>query len=336
MSHGRFSNPVEATLTGIKDLFRKQDLADNLKDSDRVEGKVCLVTGANTGLGFAIATQLAERGGKVIMACRSGIPEAGEKAKQKSGSEQIEMMRVDLSDTHTIHQFCDELIAKNIQLDIVVLNAGVTPPKARQTKQGLDEMFMVNYLANFILMNRLLKAGVIPNATYAGNALAVGQDRPRILFISSDSHQNASAIDYEEFGKFFHYGVQKAINNYSYFKLVMNTFAVELDRRLNPDGQVDVSVMVMCPGPVNTNIARDAPFFLKGFIKLIFILFFRSPQQAALPVSYLTCSPEIEGKTNIYLHMFNRKRMDEKVYIPEEGSKLWQESERVWQSIDPL
>lgn len=334
MSHGRFKSPVEAVLTGLKDLFGKQDLEDRFNPSDRIEGKTCLVTGANSGLGFATAVQLAQRGGRVIMACRSGIPDAGEKVKQLSGSDHITMMRVDLSDIAEIHKFCDEIRDKNISLDLVILNAGVTPPKARRTKQGLDEMFMVNYLANFILMHRFLKDGVIPNQAFAGNAHPEG-DRPRVLFISSDSHQGASAIDYEEFGKYFDYGVSKAINNYSYFKLVLNTFAVELSKRLNDKDKIDVSVNVMCPGPVNTNIARDAPTFLKAFIKLIFLLFFRSPMKAARPVTYLCCSPDLEGKSTEYLHMFNQKKMDEKCYDSLEGTKLWKASAEVWKSIDP-
>ncbi|MCB0683774.1 MAG: hypothetical protein KDC32_23150, partial [Saprospiraceae bacterium] len=86
MSHGRFKNPVEATLTGIKDLFRRQPLADHLSERDRLDGKTCLVTGASSGLGFAVAVDLARRGANLIMACRSGIPEAGERVKQLSGS----------------------------------------------------------------------------------------------------------------------------------------------------------------------------------------------------------------------------------------------------------
>ncbi|MEO1654162.1 MAG: SDR family NAD(P)-dependent oxidoreductase, partial [Bacteroidota bacterium] len=246
MSHGRFNNPVQAVLTGLKDLFGKQDLEDRFDDNNRIEGKTCVVTGANTGLGYAIAVQLAQRGGNVIMACRSGIPEAGERVKADSGSDKVKMMKVDLSDVPSIHAFCDALKKENMSIDILVLNAGVAPPKARKTKAGLDEMFMVNYLANFMLMHRLLQDGSLPNQKFAQNA-QVG-DRPRVLFISSDSHQNASAIDYEEFGTYFDYGVGKSINNYSYFKLVLNTFAVELDRRINEGNPVDVTVDVMCPG----------------------------------------------------------------------------------------
>lgn len=334
MSYGRFKNPLQATLTGVKDIFRKQGLKSRFTSKDNLNGKTCLITGANSGLGFAIATQFAEKGAHVIMACRSNIPEAGERVKQLSGSENVEMMHLDLTNLDSIHDFCDKLISEKIKLDVLVANAGVAPPYARKTASGLDEIFMVNYLAKFIYINILLNKGIILNKTFANNKLS-GQSIPRIIFISSDSHQGASAIDFDEFGKFQDYGVKKAINNYSYYKLVMNTFATELSRRLTQNGIPDVSVNVICPGPVNSNIVRDAPLALKLILKTIFKLFFQSPEKAALPVTYMASSPDFEGITNRYLHMFNPKNMDNKVYDEKEGKKLWNYSSTLWKQIDP-
>lgn len=332
-THGRFKNPIEATLTGIKDIFRKQTLAKRLTNQDRLDGKTCLVTGANSGLGYAIAVDLAKRGARVIMACRRQIPEAGESVKKESGSDNVEMLKVELGDLNSIQAFCDEIKQQGITLDVLILNAGVTPPKSRLTPQGLDEMFMVNYLSNFIMINCLLKQGSIPNNTFNKNGKKNSNFLPRILFISSDSHQGASAIDFEVFGKYEEYGVQKAINNYSYFKLVMNTYATELSRRLSSD-KVDVSVNIMCPGPVNTNIIKEAPFVLRVILRGIFTVFFQTPKKATKPVSYLVSSSDWEGKTNEYLHMFRHKKMDEKCYDEQAGKKLWEESERVWKTIE--
>ncbi len=332
MSHGRFKNPVQATLTGILDIFRKQDLRNKLTDADTLEGKTCLITGANSGLGFGIATQFAERGAHVIMACRSGIPEAGEKIKKLTGSEKVEMVKLDLSDLVSIHSFIHTLKDKNVSIDVLVANAGIAPPKARQTPSGMEEMFMVNYLSKNIYINLLLKEGIIKSELYGTKNGS--KDIPRIIYISSDSHQSASAIDYEEFGIYKDYGVKKAINNYSYYKLVMNTFATELSRRINKN-KTDVSVNVICPGPVNSNIIRDAPFILRIILKSIFSIFFPSPYKAALPVTYMACSEDFESTTNQYLHMFNTKRMDEKVYDKSEGEKLWKFSDDVWKKIDP-
>jgi NAD(P)-dependent dehydrogenase (short-subunit alcohol dehydrogenase family) len=328
MSHGRFDNPVVAALAGFWDLFRKQANADKLTDSHRFDGKTCIVTGATSGLGFAVATEMARRGAHVIMACRSQIPEAGERVKKRSGSGKVEMRYLDLSKIESIHAFVDGLVKDNIRADVTILNAGVALPTARKTASGQDEMFLVNYLSNVILTQLMIDKKVIPTSH------AVGEWPPRIVFISSDSHQGSSAIDHNEFGKFYDHGVSKGIANYSYFKLILNTYATELSRRLNPD-KVNVGVHVICPGPVHSNIIKEAPFVLRMILGSIFKIIFRSPEKAALPVVYMSISEDFEGKTNEYLHMFNNKKMDPKVYIPEEGRKLWDESMKVWKEIDP-
>ncbi|MEM7550293.1 MAG: SDR family NAD(P)-dependent oxidoreductase [Bacteroidota bacterium] len=324
MAKGRFDNPVVAALNGFYDLFRGQKLADRLKDTDRFDGKTVLVTGANSGLGFALSVEAAKRGGHVIMACRRQIPEAGEKAKELSGSDNIEMRYLDLSKIDTIHEFCDGLKKDGITLDVTVLNAASAAPKARKTPSGLDELFLVNYFCNFILTNLLLNQRIIE----------IDPDKqPRILFISSDSHQGSTNVDYKEFGKYFEYGVSKAISNYSYFKFVLNTFATELSRKLN-NGQINAQVNAICPGPVNTNIIKETPFLIRLALRAIFTIIFRKPSKAALPVIYMASSDDYTNRTNEYLHMFNPKEMDEKVYDEAEGKKLWEESAKLWKKVD--
>jgi NAD(P)-dependent dehydrogenase (short-subunit alcohol dehydrogenase family) len=324
MAQGRFDNPVIAALNGFYDLFRGQELEDHFRDTDRFDGQTVLITGANSGLGFALAVESARRGGRVIMACRSQIPEAGEKVRELSGSETVEMRQLDLSKIDSIHALVDGLEKDGIQLDVVYLNAASAAPKARKTPSGLDELFLVNWYANFILTNLLLSQKVFVPDT---------EKQPRMVFISSDSHQGSSAVDYDEFGRFFDYGVSKAISNYSYFKFVLNTYATELSRRMNHDA-VKAQINVICPGPVNTNIIKETPFLIRLALRAIFTIIFRSPQKAARPVIYMGSSPEFHNRTNQYMHMFNPKEMDEKVYDEAEGKKLWEASAKLWKQVD--
>ncbi|MDF1576476.1 MAG: SDR family NAD(P)-dependent oxidoreductase [Bacteroidales bacterium] len=326
MAEGRFTNPVVASLAGIKDFFSKQQLASRYSDKDRADGKTVLITGANSGLGFALAVAFARRGARVIMAGRSGIPGAGERVKQLSGSESVEMRYLDLSRIETIHQFVRSMAEEKIQLDICILNAAVALPGSRQTASGQDQMFLVNYLSNVILTRLLLAREVIKL-----------KDMPplsKILFISSDSHQGATYIDYEEFGSYFKYGVSKGISNYSYFKLILNTYASELSRRINHDS-VRLSINLICPGPVASNIVKEAPWLLRMTLKGIFRIVFKSPARAARPVVYMALSADYEGTSNEYLHMFNPKKMDPKVYETAEGEKLWLKSMELLKTIDP-
>jgi NAD(P)-dependent dehydrogenase (short-subunit alcohol dehydrogenase family) len=332
MSHGRFENPVEAALTGIKDLFGKQELAERLTPDLRADGLSCLVTGASSGLGFAVATQLAQRGARVLTVSRSGIPEKGEAIQRLSGSDQVEMFRADLSDLQDVQRLADLLKARGERIDVLVDNAGVATPRARKTAQGLDAMFVTNFLSKMLLSLRLLADGTIRNTTFA-DAPRGDAPLPRIVFVSSDSHRGASAIDWNEFGRYEDYGVNKGINNYSYFKLVLNTFGAELARRLAPGGAIDVATHVMCPGPVNSDIVRDAPWALRLFLKGVFSVFFRSPEVAARPAVYMCVAPEFGSETGRYLHMFNPRRMDEKCYDEAEGAQLWQRSVELMQQV---
>jgi NAD(P)-dependent dehydrogenase (short-subunit alcohol dehydrogenase family) len=324
VSHGRFQNPVQATLTGLKDLVGPQPLAKALRPDMRLDGRTVLVTGASSGLGLAVAHQAAERGARVLMVSRSGIPEKGDEVRRRSGNDLVEQIEADLSDLTAIERLADLLRDRGERIDVLVDNAGVATPRARKTAQGLDAMFVTNFLGKVLLSRRLLADGTIRNATYAGRPPAADEPRPRIIYVSSDSHRGASAIDWSELGRYDEYGVNKGIHNYSYFKLVLNTWAVELAKRLQPSPtEIDVAVHVMCPGPVNTNILRDAPGPLKLFMKAIFTAFFRDPEVAARPVLYMTMAPDFERETGRYLHMFIPKRMDAKCYDGHEGARLW-------------
>ena len=134
----KHDNAVLATLTALTDQLRGRGALSPLPTGVRLDGKTALVTGANSGLGFGLTVQLARRGARVLMACRSGIPEAGEAAKRASGSSAIEMLPVDLTDFASIHALCDTLRDRGEKLDLVVSNAGLMPRESRETPAGFE------------------------------------------------------------------------------------------------------------------------------------------------------------------------------------------------------
>lgn len=329
MAKPNLANPVTATLSGAMELFQKKVRIGDLKDDERIDGKTVVITGANSGLGFAIAVHLAQRGGKIIMACRSGIPEAGEKVKKMSGSGTVEMRKVDLSDLDQIDTFCKQLQADGIRIDILVLNAGIVPAESRKTPQGLNEMFMVNYFSSFVMLDRLLRNGTLPNAAFGNNPAPAGE-KPRIIFIASESHRSGADLDLDHFGSFVPYTIGKAVAFYGYYKLMLVTFARELSRRLNPDEAIpDVSVFTLCPGAVNTNIIKAAPGIFKPILKTLFFFFFQDSFKADEPACYFACSRDMSGKTNRYLHRMTAKEIDERGLDPIVGKRLWEESDQL-------
>ena len=176
-----YSNPVTATLSGIKDLFRKQTDVVILNDGDTLTGRKVLITGASSGLGFEAAVQLARRGAHVLMVCRSGIPDKGELVRKLSGNPHVDMFHVDLSDIESVIRLVDTLKKSSLKPDILIFNAAVVPLKSRKTRQGLEEMFMVNYLAKYLFVRLLLENDLLNTEN---NGI------PRIIFVSSESHRN--------------------------------------------------------------------------------------------------------------------------------------------------
>ena len=315
----KFDSTFKATITGIKEALFPPKTDKILAENDRIDGKTVLVTGSNTGLGFAIATKLAQRGGHIIMAVRSGIPEKGKEIQQLSGHKNVHMEFVELSDLQSIQDLVLRLKAQAITIDILVCNAGMVSAGSKVAANGLDLMFAVNYLSTFYFVNLLLKHEIIrPQNT----------PRPRLIFVSSESHRVDVPIDYKTFGKPIPYSAAKVVKFYGYYKLILNIFIVELNRRYANNGD-ELSIFTLCPGAVHSNISRHSPTLLKPILWLVFKAFFQTPVQASRPAVYFACSPKMEGKTNLYLHMMQDKMMADPAYDAENGREVWKASEQL-------
>lgn len=308
-----------AVSSAIADRLSQRKTLRPVPESVRIDGKVCLVTGANSGLGKAVAVDLAKRGGRVLMACRSGHPQAGEEVKRLSGSDNVEMLKVDLADLGSVLALCDRLRRHDIRLDITVLNAGVMPRRARRSAQGYELMFAVHFLANRLFIDRLLADGTIRPASRHG-------ETPRIVFVSSETHRSAGPIDFDHFGVFTDYGLKDGLKHYGMSKLHICTYTQELSRRLNPDGEVRVAVTSLCPGAVNSNLAREAPVFLKPLLQPVMRMFFAAPAKAAAPVTHACCAEEMGRRSGVYLHLMQEKEPSALAMDEDAGAKLWEAS----------
>jgi NAD(P)-dependent dehydrogenase (short-subunit alcohol dehydrogenase family) len=319
----QYNSPVQATLTGIVNLFKKRTRVGTLGPTERLDGKNILIDGASSGLGLATAIKLAKLGGNVILAVRSGFPEKAEEVKKKALSDKVFIHQVNFSDFESIKNLVSEIKSQYGKLDVVICNAAVVAKKSVQTKSGLEQMFMVNYLSKFFFIQQLLKNNCFHTQS---------SQFARIIFVTSESHRNAQAFNWDDFGVFIPFGVGKTVELYGYHKLLLLTFARELSRRLNAE-KSQFSVFALCPGPVNSNIAREAPLLFKPLLRIVFFLFFRSPKKASEPVVYQAASKEQEGKLFDYLFLMERKAIDEKAEVQENGEKLWQLSEELLKKL---
>lgn len=318
---GKYDSPLRATFKGITDLFAKQEHKLHLPENIDLSGKTVLIIGASSGLGLAAAKRIASAGGRLIIAMRSGIPEVGEKVSQESGNINVSMIQINLLDFNSIKHFLEELSGHISNIDIVISNAAMVPLKSRRAVQGLEEMFMVNYLSAFYLINGLLRRNL------------VNPEAGKIIITSSESHRNPKAFDWGRFGVYQEYGINETVARYAYFKLLLTTFANELSRRL-AQSEKNIVVRSLCPGPVNSNIAREAPGWLQPILKLTFSIFFRSPKKASDPILYFVSEPaSAQERPMDYLFLMQRKEMAEKSIDPENGKKLWQKSEELLKKL---
>ncbi|MCY4322329.1 MAG: SDR family oxidoreductase [Gammaproteobacteria bacterium] len=304
--------------TAVRDRTNGRGVIAPVLKGVRLDSKTCLVTGASSGLGKAVAVALAARGARVLLACRPGHDGLVEEISAASGSDQVVMHEVDLADLDSVSALCANLKEEATRIDIAVFNAGLMPRTARKSAQGFELMFAVHFLANRLLAERMVADGVLAPS-------ADGDARPRLIFVSSEAHRSSPPIDFEQFARFTPYGLKDGLKHYGVSKLHLTTYARALARRLGDD----FAVHSLCPGPVNSKMAREAPWFLKPLVSLIMRSFFLTPEKAAEAVLHLACAEDAGTRTGIYLHMMREKAVSPLAEDVANGQQLIEHSDRL-------
>ena len=267
-------------------------------------GKVCVVTGANTGIGLETARGLAEMNASVVLACRD--PERGQAAvadiKSRSKHSKVESMLLDLASQASIRGFAAALQKKFDRLDVLVNNAATVPSRRELTTDGLEMQFGVNHIGPFLLTELLL------------DLLKSGAPS-RIVNVASNAHQNArmNFDDLQAEQKYNFFGV------YGKSKLANMLFSYELARRLEGSG---VTANCLHPGGVRTKILRNVKGPL-GFIVKYGTYVLMSPRRGAKTSVYLASSPEVEGVSGKYFVKCREVASSERSLDETDAERLW-------------
>lgn len=216
------------------------------------EGRTFIVTGANTGLGYETALDLAKRGAKVIMACRNLDKANSAKASiiKEVPKADLEVMEIDLSSLASVRNFAQTFLSKHDRLDVLINNAGVMTPPYTKTEDGFELQFGANYLGHFLLTGLLLD-------------LIVKTPNSRIVTLSSLVHKNGK-INFDDLQSEKKYSASEA---YARSKLACLMFTNELQRRLEKAGHKTISV-ASHPGVATTELSRHMPKLLDKFLRL--------------------------------------------------------------------
>ena len=239
-------------------------------------GKNCLITGANSGLGFAVSRKMANMGANTIMLCRS--KEQGENAvleiKKETPNASVDLMICDLASMVSIQSFIKDFKGKYSELDILFNNAAVMKRKRTVTEDGFEMMFQVNYLAPFILMNSFLE--LLKNSS-SGQIINNGRPSDKLRL----------DLDDLQFSKNY-----SMYNSFFMTKLCLLFSSLELSRRPESDG---IIVTMADPGPFKSNLVRDVPWF--GWVKN---LFSASVDKAAGNILFVVTSDEAKKTGTVF------------------------------------
>jgi NAD(P)-dependent dehydrogenase (short-subunit alcohol dehydrogenase family) len=237
-------------------------------------GRVAIVTGSNSGIGFETGRVLAAKGATVIMACRNlekANPKADEIRAAHPGAD-VDVMQLDLSNLDSVRQFTQAFRARHARLDLLINNAGIMVPPYGKTAQGFETQFGVNHLGHFALTGLLID-------------LLVETPGSRIVNVSSVAHY-MGAIRFSDLNWEKGYKAQAA---YGQSKLANLLFTYELQRRLADAGK-DTLVVAAHPGWTATNLQEHS-----RSIKFMNHFFAQEPSMGALPTLFAATEPNVKG-----------------------------------------
>jgi NAD(P)-dependent dehydrogenase (short-subunit alcohol dehydrogenase family) len=255
------------------------------------QGRLAIVTGANSGIGYQTAQYLSRAGGTVILACRNR--EKGEAARAKIVSEngttnattrnpaaKIEVRVLDVADLDSVRRFAAEFLSEGKPLDLLINNAGVMAiPNRRTTPQGFEMQFGTNHLGHFALTGLLLPA-------------LLRQPNSRVVTVASIAHRGGK-LNFDDLNGERNYDPRGA---YQQSKLANLVFGLEFDRRLRARSAGTAS-MIAHPGVAVTNIVSNGMGTgIKGrIVGGLLRLFAQSDDRGSWPLLYAATSPQAHG-----------------------------------------
>ncbi len=288
----------------------------NISQYPSLQGKVAIITGANSGIGFETAFQLAKKGMMVILACRR--LDAAVKAKEDilkiHSDAQVTPMKVDLSSLKEVKQFAEDFQEHFDRLDLLLNNAGIMMSPYKETVDGFENQLATNFIGHFaltgLLMQLLLKT---PNS--------------RVITLSSLSYKWAQ-INFSDLHFKNGYNKKKA---YGHSKRACLVFAYELNRRLSSTGSSTISLAAH-PGLSKTNLDRYFP----ALIRPLGNLFLQSPKMGALPVLYAALQKELKGGEYIGPDGFQEMKGYPTIVDSDEATKDEEIANQLWKVAEEM
>lgn len=275
-----------------------------LQNDKLMIGKVCLVTGGTSGIGYVTARELAKQGAIVIITARN--EEKGkrsvEKLRAESGNGEINALMADFGSQSQVRDLAEAFKQQYDRLDVLVNNAGAIYLRRTVSQDGIEMTFAANHLAPFLLTNLLLDK-LIESAP------------ARIVNVASNAHEGRQ-INFDDLEGKRNYSF---MNAYGQSKLANILFTYELDRRLPGN---EVTVNAVHPGYVGTNMGANNGWLVRLFLP-INRLFAIDVEEGAETVTYMASSPEVEGVSGKYYYQKRAISSSPLSHDERNAQKLW-------------
>lgn len=275
----------------------------------RMEGKICVVTGTTSGIGYQAAKRLAQGGAHLVMICRNRNKASQVQAELSAAyGVKVDVIIADFQKLAEVQRAAQEIREKYPQIHVLINNAGVFNKRRRLTPDGFEMTFAVIHLASFLLTKLLM------------DSLKSGAPA-RVLFISSEAHRfggfSIKDLNWEKrpYVGMFAYGAAKIAQFHTAF---------EFARQQQGSG---VTFNVMHPGAVRTNIGMNNSLLYRLYSQYVLRWFLKDPTQSGEAIYYLCADPslaEVSGK------FFNRTIEEKPAWYAvraEQSKTVWERSE---------
>lgn len=275
-----------------------------MADEASLQGRVHLITGANTGIGRATATELARRGGRVVMACRSldKARPVAEAIRAETHNDAVELVELDLASFASIRRAAAELLARDLPVHVLINNAGLAARGL--TADGFELVFGTNHLGHFLLTQLLLER-------LRASAPA------RVVTVASRAHYKAPGIDFEAVRR--PTASVTALKEYEVSKLANVLFSAELARRTAGTG---ITTYAVHPGVIASDIWRRIPWPIRP----IALSFMDTNEEGAAAVLDCAVSPARAAESGLYYHHSRPREPSRLARDPELARRLWEQS----------
>ena len=280
----------------------------------RLDGKIVVVTGANTGIGKETVKNFINRGATVVMGCRSlsrGNQAADDIKSATGNSDRVVVRQLDLGSLKSIHAFAKGFLEEFSKLHILVNNAGIMFCAYTLTEDGFEQQFGVNHLGHFALTNLLLPrmkesgpGGRIVNLTSVGHILFT-------YFNMDDLLWEKKAYD--------------QVKAYGQSKLCNVLFTKELHRRLADDG---ITAYAVHPGNVATDLMRHSSL-LTFFYPIMARIYYKTPEEGAQTSVHCAVQEGLESLSGEYFADCARLKSAKMSYDVDKAKELWEVSEKL-------